>query len=262
MTRIHQLAQFLESIAPLPLQEAYDNAGLIIGQPDWEIRNVLCSLDATEAVLEEARSCDCNVVVSHHPIVFKGLKKIQGCHYVDRSVIYAIKYDIALYAIHTNLDNVFRHGVNEEIARRIGLEKIKLLHPRSEDPSIGSGMIGLLPEAMGEKDFLEFIKSKMDTPLIRHTRFLGKSVQKVALTGGAGAFLIQEALRQGADAYITGDVKYHEFFEANDQMLLCDVGHFESEQFTISLLARLISDNFTNFATHCTKTKTNPVQYF
>ncbi len=262
MTRIYQLAQFLESIAPLPLQETYDNAGLLIGNPEWEIQNVLCCLDATEAVLDEAKKKGCNVVVSHHPIVFKGLKQIQGRHYVDRAVIYAIKNDIALYAIHTNLDNIFRNGVNEEISRQLGLEKIKLLLPKYDSTTVGAGMIGLLPQEMEGLEFLNYVKKQLDTSLIRHTRLLGKPIQKVAVTGGAGAFLIPEAIRQGADAYITGDVKYHEFFEANDQMLLCDVGHFESEQFTISLLARLISENFTNFATHCTKTKTNPVQYF
>ncbi|MBK6544982.1 MAG: Nif3-like dinuclear metal center hexameric protein [Saprospiraceae bacterium] len=260
--KVNDLANYLESIAPLNLQEPYDNSGLIVGHPEMEIKGVMCSLDCTLAILEEAKILGCNVVVSHHPIIFKGLKKIHGIHYVDQAVMFAIKNDMAIYAIHTNLDSVFRHGVNEKIAKKLELKNLQILSPKMGNPEIGIGMFGNLEQEMQTQDFLKFVKDRMQTKLIRHTSFLKPTIKNVAVTGGAGAFLIQEAIQSGADIFITGDVKYHEFFEANSQIVLLDIGHFESEQFTIELLFGLISEKFRNFATHCTKISTNPVQYF
>ncbi|MBK8956337.1 MAG: Nif3-like dinuclear metal center hexameric protein [Saprospiraceae bacterium] len=262
MTKISELAGFLEEIAPLHLQESYDNSGIICGDLTWDIRGVLCALDATEDIVKEAHQRGCNVVVSHHPIIFKGIKKIQYRHYVDKAIIYAIKNDIALYAIHTNLDNVLANGVNQKIASKLQLNELKILAPSGPDGQTGTGICGELSTAMDAGLFLDYLKEKLQTACVRHTRILSKPIKKVAITGGSGASWIGSAIAAGADAYITADVKYHEFFEANGQILICDVGHFESEQFTIELLAGLISEKFRNFAAHCANLNTNPIQYF
>lgn len=261
-TTIADLCDHLEGIAPLNLQESYDNAGLITGERDWEVKGVLCTLDATVEVVREAVEKGCNVVVAHHPIVFRGLKQINTVHYVGRAVVEAIKHDVAIYAIHTNLDNVLDNGVNQAIAERIGLKNISILSPKSIDEKTGSGMVGELGSPVTELEFLTHLKNSMDTGVIRHTPLLGGKINKVAVCGGAGSFLIHSALEVGADVFITGDVKYHEFFEADGKLVIMDIGHFESEQFTIPLLERLISKKFRNFAVHCTERNTNPVHYF
>lgn len=260
--KIKELASFLESVAPLNLQESYDNCGLIVGDPELSISGVMCSLDCPIEVLKEAKEKSCNVVVSHHPIIFSGLKKINSTNYVDKAVVYAIKNDIAIYAIHTNLDNTFQNGVNERIAQSLELKHLQLLLPKAGSINTGSGVMGELETAMETTAFLNYVKVCMKTKLLRHTRLVEPTVVKIAVAGGAGSFLIKEAIRAGAHVFISADLKYHEFFEANDQILLIDVGHFESEQFTIDLLFRLISEKFPNFASHCTKISTNPVQYF
>ena len=261
--KVSNITEFLESIAPLHLQEGYDNAGLIVGNPDQEVKSCLVSLDTTPEVIQEAIDQGHNMVVAHHPIVFKGLKKINGKNYVERAVIKAIKHDIAIYASHTNLDNVLQNGVNERIAQRLGLQSLRILALKEKDqPQIGSGMIGELPDKMEETEFMAFVRDRMETEVIRHTRLLDKPIKKVAVCGGAGSFLLESAKAEGADVFITGDFKYHEFFDADGQIVILDIGHFESEQFTIDLLAELITDNFSNFAAHCTKILTNPVHYF
>ncbi|MEO6190293.1 MAG: Nif3-like dinuclear metal center hexameric protein [Saprospiraceae bacterium] len=263
MIYIKDLCQYLEEIAPLHLQESYDNAGLITGHPDWEVKAVLISLDATESVIDEAISLGANMVISHHPIVFRGLKSFTGNHYVERAIIKALKNDIALYAIHTNLDNVLINGVNQKIADKIVLQNCTILSPKmSNIPDIGAGIIGELAHPLPISDFLAHIKKNLQCHSIKYTSHLKRPVHKVAICGGTGAFLIPEAIRSGADVFITSDLKYHEFFEANEQIILMDIGHFESEQFTIELLFELISKKYRNFAAHCTKTNTNPVQYY
>ena len=260
--KLRELTGFLESIADLSLQESYDNSGLIFGNPEMEITSVLCSLDCTKKVLIEAKERNCNVVVSHHPIVFSGIKKFNERNYVDQAIIYAIKNDIAIYAIHTNLDNVFQHGVNQKIAQRLDLQNLQILSPKPGLEKTGAGIIGNLKQGLASSDFLSFVKKQLHTLLVRHTRLLKDPIQKVAIAGGSGAFLIKEAIRSNADVFITADIKYHDFFDANDEILLMDVGHYESEQFTIELLYELISQNFSKFATHYTKISTNPVHYF
>lgn len=262
MSSIRELSSFLESFAPLSLQESYDNCGLLTGQYDWMIKAVLCSLDATEEVVEEAIQLKCNVVVSHHPIIFSGLKRIQGYHYVERAVIKAIKNDIALYAIHTNLDNVLQNGVSQKMAEILDLKHIQILKPIDNQMITGSGVIGDLEKPLSPEGLLELLKTRFKTKTLRYTHFKGHSIQKLALAGGSGSFLIREALLKKADALITADIKYHDFFEGDGKMMICDIGHYESEQYTIELLSKLISDNFSNFATHCTKINTNPVQYY
>ncbi len=259
---IQDVTTYLESIAPTDLQESYDNAGLIVGQPATEVTGVLTSLDCTEDIIAEAKARGCNLVVAHHPIVFRGLKRFNGSDYVQRTVIKAIKEDIAIYAIHTNLDNVRHQGVNERIAERLGLQNLRLLGPKNEEGTIGSGMLGELPSALPERDFLQLLKDRMETPVIKHTVLRGQPVRTVALCGGAGGFLLPMAKRAGAQVFVTSDYKYHEFFDADGEIIICDIGHYESEQFTTQLLAELLIKKFRTFAVLCTERITNPVRYY
>ena len=258
---IQDVVQVLEQIAPPHLQESYDNAGLITGVPDTRLTGVLFCLDSTEAVVEEAIRKNCNLVVAHHPIVFRGLKRFNGRNYVERTVISALRNDVALYAIHTNLDNVYRHGVNEKIAEKIGLRDTRILAPKPGTPEIGAGLIGELARPVSEVDFLQHLRRTMQTACVRHTALRDRPVQRVAVCGGAGSFLVSDALRAGADVFVSADFKYHEFFDAEGRLVIADIGHFESEQFTIELLFNLIREKFPNFALHLTETTTNPVHY-
>lgn len=265
MPKFKEITDYLEGIAPLHLQEGYDNAGLIVGDPGREVTGVLTSLDCTEEIVEEAVARGCNLVVAHHPIVFRGLKRFNGGSYVERTVMRAIKEDVGIYAIHTNLDNVRRRGVNERIAERLGLENLRLLAPKpgvGENGEIGSGMVGELPRPLAELDFLTLVKDRMRTGVIKHTALLGEPVKTVALCGGAGGFLLQNAKRAGAQVFVTSDYKYHEFFDAEGEIVICDIGHYESEQFTTQLLAELLKEKFLTFAVLCTERNTNPVRYF
>jgi dinuclear metal center YbgI/SA1388 family protein len=258
---IQDVIQVLETVAPPHLQESYDNAGLLVGDPASPVRGILFCLDSTEAVVEEAIRKGCNLVIAHHPIVFRGLKKINGKNYVERTVIQAIRNDVALYAIHTNLDNTFRKGVNSKIAEKLGLIDTRILAPRPAATDTGAGVIGQLPQAMEEMAFLHHVKKALRTNCVRYTALRGRTVQTVAVCGGAGSFLLPDALRAGADAYVSADFKYHEFFDAEQQLIIADVGHFESEQFTIELLHDIVSEKFSTFALQYTETSTNPVHY-
>ena len=265
MPTVQQVTDYLETIAPRELQESYDNAGLIVGDPATEVTGVLTCLDSTEAVIAEAETRGCNLVVAHHPIVFRGLKSLTGRNYVERTVIEAIRRGIAVYAIHTNLDNVRFKGVNERIAQRLGLWHLDILAPKPNpalDQPVGSGMVGELPEPMSERAFLALVKERMGAAIVRHTELRNKPVKRVALCGGAGSFLLPQARAVGADAFVTADYKYHEFFDAEGQLLIADIGHYESEQFTIELLSELISEKFRTFAVLQTQENTNPVRYF
>ena len=363
--KIKDLIQFLEQTAPPQYQEAYDNAGLIVGDPNRTIAGVLVCLDTLESIIDEAIVLGCNVVVAHHPIVFKGLKRFNGKNYVERTVIKAIKNDIAIYAIHTNLDNVYHNGVNGKIAEILGLKNVKILAPKkqilmklttfvpkaetqrvldalyatgagqvgnykncsfrtegvgtfkptgdanphigslNEDEEVtenrvevvfpaylehkilttlkathpyeevayylhllenahqevGSGMVGDLENDMPEIDFLNFLKDEMRVGCVKYTALLGRTVKKVAVCGGAGGFLLNNAISAGADIFITADYKYHEFFDADNKIVIADIGHYESEQFTIDLLGNLIQKNFKNMQVFLTKIITNPVNY-
>ena len=259
--KLKELCDYLESIAPLHLQESYDNSGLIVGHPETEVKAVLCCLDATEEVLREAQSTGCNLVVAHHPIVFRGLKRFNGLHYVERAVMFAIKHDIAIYAIHTNLDNILINGVNSQLAARLDLMDTTILRPHEPGADVGAGLIGLLKAPVPPIDFLRFVCKSFQIKTLRHTAILKEKWTKIALCGGSGSFLIQDVIDSGADLYISADIKYHEYFEANAKVTIADIGHYESEFFTIEHLAGLISEKFRNFATHCTKMNTNPVQY-
>lgn len=262
MTTIKQVTDHLETIAPPYLQESYDNAGLIVGDPAAEVTGILTTLDCTEAIVKEAAARGCNLVVAHHPIVFRGLKRLNGSNYVERTVITAIKLGIAIYAIHTNLDNVRFQGVNERIAQRLDLENLRLLKPKNEEGTVGSGMVGELAEPMTEQAFLAMLKERMQASVVRHTPLLGGEVTTVAVAGGAGGFLLSDAKRAGAQVFVTADYKYHEFFDAEGEIVICDIGHYESEQFTTQLLAELLTKEFTTFAVLSTELDTNPVHYY
>jgi dinuclear metal center YbgI/SA1388 family protein len=363
--KIKEIIAAVEAFAAPELQEDWDNTGLITGSGSWECSGVLCALDVTAAVVQEAVAKGCNLVVAHHPVLFKGIKRLTGTTYVERVLIEAIKSNLAIYAAHTALDNVLL-GVNGKIAEKLGLRNCKVLAPKEKmlrrlitfaphaeaeavrqavfaagaghigkysecsfnsrgtgtfkaeagaDPyvgevgkqhqeeetkieivfpshlerqvvkalvdahpyeevaydiftmenihyGIGAGIIGELETEMAEADFLRSVKQVFDAGAVRHTALLGKGVKKVAVCGGSGAFLIKQAVRQGADFYITADVKYHEFFDAEGVLVLADVGHYESEQYTIELLHHLIAKKFPTFAVLKTETNTNPVRYF
>ena len=263
--KVREVTSYLEQVAPLHLQESYDNAGLLVGDAEQEVRGVLLTLDSTEAVVREAIERDCNLIVAHHPIIFGGLRRLTGTSYIDRAVTLAIKNDIAIYAIHTNLDNVLHNGVNQEIGRRLQLTDMQILSlrndPNHETGSIGSGLTGILPEPLTPAEFISHLKEKMDLQVIKHTSFYQDRITKVALCGGSGRFLLAQAIASSADVFISSDFKYHEYFDANGQITICDIGHYESERFTIKLLERILQEKFRTFALCCTKVNTNPIIY-
>lgn len=363
-TTVREITDFLETIAPLSLQESYDNAGLITGHHNQMVSKVLVTLDATEAVIDEAIQKGCNLVIAHHPIVFGGIKKLNGKNYVERTVIKAIKHDIAIYAIHTNLDNVHT-GVNRKICDKLCLTETSILQPLSgklrklvvfvpnnhlepvkqalfaagcgqignysecsfgiegtgtfkgneqsnpfvgkpleqhkeaetrletvfashqtsavlkalkashpyeeiaydiytlenSHPQVGAGMIGDLPSAMDANQFLKHLKNSMNLNCIRYTSF-NRNIQRVAVCGGAGSFLLKQAIASGADAFVTADFKYHEFFDAENALMIADIGHYESEIFTKELLRDVILEKFPTFAVLLSETNTNPINYF
>ncbi len=261
-SQVGEVIDFLEKIAPLHLQESYDNSGLLIGSREQVVTGAVISLDCTEEVLEEAISKGCNLIISHHPAIFYGVKTFTDANPTERIIRKAIKNDLIIYAIHTNLDNTLKHGVNERIAQKLALNIDGILRPLAENPELGAGLIGHFLVPMQENRFLEHVKKQMGTAVVRHTSLTNKHIQKVAVSGGSGAFLLGTAKKAGVDALVTADFKYHDFFDVDGGLLACDIGHYESEQFTIELIQELISGKFATFAAHCTEINTNPVHYF
>ena len=363
--KIKDILPAIEVFAAPELQEEWDNSGLLTGNKEWACTGVMCCLDVTMAVLQEAAEKGCNLVIAHHPPIFTGLKKLNGSNDTERIIIEAIKNDIAIYAAHTNLDNVLL-GVSGTMAEKLGLKNIKVLAPkpgmlrrlitfapldkaeavrraifdggaghignysecsfnsegigtfkaeeganpyvgeigrqhREKETKIeivfpaylehqvvaalvaahpyeevaydifamenrhlgmGAGVMGILEHPCEEREFLTQIKNAFGTEVIKHTALRGKKVQKVAVCGGSGASFIRQAAAQGAHFYITADVKYHQFFDASKQMVIADIGHYESEQCSIELMHRLIVEKFPTFAVLKTSVNTNPVQYF
>ena len=363
--KIKEVVNYIASIAPPSYQESYDNAGLIVGDSNKELTGILIALDTIEAVIEEAIQKGCNLVVAHHPIVFGGLKKFTGKTYVERVVMKAIKNDIAIYVAHTNLDNVYKNGVNGKIAEKLGLRQTRILAPKkgllrklytfvpkeavenvsqalfdagagnignysecsfraagkgsfkgneaansstgalgvrnyeteeklevlfsahqqaavvaallaahpyeevgydivaveNKDQQVGAGLVGELAEPMETMAFLKLLKAQMKTGCVRYTALCNKTIKRVAVCGGAGSFLLRNAMAAQADIFITADYKYHQFFDAENRIIIADIGHYESEQFTIELFYELITQKFLNFAVHCTEVNTNPINY-
>lgn len=258
---VSELISKIEHKAPLRLQESYDNSGLQIGDVSQSVQGVLLCIDITEEVVDEAIEQGFNVIISHHPLLFRGLKSIAGNNYIERCVIKAIMHHIVLYSAHTNLDNALE-GVNHYIAQRIGLIETSFLLPQNtEGITSGSGIIGMLPHPTDAKEFLQKIKTIFNVGCIKHSPLLNHPIQKVAACGGSGAFLIKEAKRQKADLFITADLKYHDFFESENLIILADIGHYESEQFTKELISDIIRKKSCNFAVRYTNIKTNPINY-
>lgn len=363
MTKVKDVIHELEQFAPISFQESWDNSGLLVGNRSEKISSVLLTVDVTEAVIDEAINKKSNLIVAHHPIIFKGLKSLTGRNDIERSIIKAIKHDIAIYVMHTNLD-VMEKGVSYKMAEKLALKNIKTLdvtsaplkklvvfvpkthedtvrsaileagaghignydycsynsegfgtyraqegsqpfkgeinqihkepevrietvfpshlkstivqkmlsaHPYEEvaydiytldqrSNEIGLGKIGELKEAMDEKAFLELLRKEFNLQNLRHTPLLGKKIKKVAVCGGSGSFLIQKAKRV-ADIYVSADIKYHEFFDAENELIIADIGHFESEQFSKDIFYDIIVKNFSNFAVHFSEINTNPINY-
>ena len=363
--KLKEITDYLEHLFPLSLQESYDNSGLLVGDKNMELESVLVCLDSTEEIVDEAIKKGANLIVAHHPIIFSGLKSLTGKTYVERVIIRCIQNNIALYAIHTNLDN-HQHGVNAEMAKRIGLKNCRILKPKkgelyklqvylptdalenvdkalfnagagsigkysechfrvegtgtfkgneeanpvigkrgertsqneykveylvplsklnavlnalrnshpyeeipydliqivNENQNEGAGLLGELENEMSEKEFLLHLKTIFKSESIRHTNLLNKSIKKIALCGGSGSFLLDEAIKEKASIFISGDFKYHNFFDADNQIVIADIGHYESEQFTTNLIADRIKEKFTNFVVHLTELNTNPINYF
>jgi len=258
--KIREIIGALEDFAPLALQDGYDNAGLQIGlTEDVDATGVLLCLDVTEAIIDEAISRGCNMVVSHHPLLFHPVKSITGSDYVERVIIQAIKNDIVLYAAHTNLDNA-TGGVNHMIAHRLGLKDLEWLLPK-EGMDGGSGLIGALPCPMEKQAFIEHVKSQFGVTCARCNDWPGKVVERVAVCGGAGAFLIPRAVAGKADAFITGEIGYHRFFGHESDLLLMEIGHYESEQYTLSVFRHIISSLAPQLPVLDTQIHTNPIRY-
>lgn len=263
--QIGQITQALENWAPISFQEDYDNCGLLVGSTATICTGILCSLDCTEAVIDEAIEKGCNLIVSHHPIVFKGIKQFDEHHYVSRTVLKAIRNNIALYAIHTNLDSLL-DGVNKTLADRLHLENRSILAPKpgikeQNGKEIGSGLIGELPLETDETEFLKWIKEKFNLSILKHTPLTGKPLKNIALCGGSGSFLINAAKAKHADCFITSDLKYHDFFEADGRLLLVDIGHGESEQWVSELIVAYLTGKFPTFAVLQSLVCTQPITY-
>lgn len=257
--KIREIVDALEKFAPLPLQEEYDNSGLQVGLTETEVSGALLCLDVTEQVIDEAVSLGCNLVVSHHPLIFRPLKSLAGSTEAERCVMSAVRNGVAVYSAHTNLDNA-KGGVNWKIASKLGLDDICWLDAHSDEA--GSGIVGQLPQAMDEEAFIAKIKDVFSVACVRCNGHISRPIRKVAVCGGAGAFLIPQAIRSGADAFVTGEIGYHRFFGADGSILLLEIGHFESEQYTVELLSTVLGEHFPELRIEHTSLKTNPIRYF
>ena len=265
--KVKEILGALEEFAPLALQDGYDNAGLQIGlAEDAEATGALLCLDVTEAVVDEAVKLGCNVIVSHHPLLFRPVKCIAGRDYVERTIMRAIKHDITIYASHTNLDSA-HGGVNFKMAEKLGLVAPQWLSPKGEYTvggkvtSAGEGIIATLPLPLSQKDWMERVKEVFKLKSIRVNTSNKQTISRVALCGGSGAFLISKAVEEGADAFITGEIGYHRFFVYEGDILLMEIGHFESEQYTLEVLHDVIQKAAPSLPIHYTKLKTNPINY-
>lgn len=261
--KVKDVTDALEQFAPLPMQDDYDNAGLQVGlTAAEEVSGALLCLDVTEEVVEEAAARGLNMIVAHHPLLFRPLRRVADENEVQRCVTMAIRKDIAIYAAHTNLDNA-PGGVSAEMARRLGLQDVRLLTSHlCEGRECGAGVLGELPTDMDETPFLQLLKETFGVKCLKHNILTHRPIRRVALCGGAGSFLMKDALEAGADAFVTGEIHYHEWFGHDGDMLLVEMGHYESEQFTIDLLQRLLHEALPALKTEKTKTITNPIYIF
>jgi len=256
--KIREVIDALESFAPLPLQDDYDNSGLQVGTTETEVSGVLLCLDVTRQVVDEAINNGCNMIISHHPLLFRPLKRLTDDS-IGSIVMSAVRVGITIYASHTNLDNAYK-GVNMRIANVLGLTDVK---PLDEQPDgNGAGIIGRFPKQMTENQLLSLVKEKFGVTCIRHNGELGRPIKLMAVCGGSGAFLTDKAVASGADAFMTGEIGYHRFFGYDGTIKLIEAGHFESEQFTVDLLADILKEAFPELRVLKTVNKTNPINYY
>lgn len=255
--KIRQVLCALEQFAPLPLQESWDNAGLQVGLTEAEVSGALLCLDVSERIVDEAVAKGCNLIVSHHPLLFRGLKQISGANDVQRAVIKSIKHDIVVVSMHTNMDNA-RNGVNWKIAERLGLTDIQPMNAEQEKMT---GAMGMLPTPMAADDFVLLVKKQFDVECAQCNELLRRPIQRVAICGGAGDFLLDDAVRQGADAFITGEMHYHQYFGYEQRIQICVIGHYQSEQFTSEIFRDIIQRECPEVKTYMAETNTNPIIY-
>lgn len=259
-SRVDDIAHAIEQVAPLRWQESYDNAGIQVGDPQVQVTGVLLCTDVTMAVIDEAIARGYNMVVSHHPLIFHGLKKLAGRDRTERMVAHAIKHDIAIYCAHTNMDNA-PMGVSHHMADKLGLTDVEVLEAHDDCGTlVGSGVTGSV-ESMPVMEFLRRVKAAFDVGAVRYSGDTSGMVTRVALCGGAGAFLIDRARQAGAQVYITGDVKYHDFQRADEGIVIADIGHYESEHFTVELFADIIGCNCPDVEVAMAREERNPVKY-
>ncbi len=257
---ISEIISTIEELAPRAYQESYDNAGLCVGNAQAEAHGALLCLDVTEDVMHEALDKKANLIISHHPVIFGGLKQITGSSATERIVQLAIKHDIALYAAHTNLDSV-RGGVSEKMCDKLGLKNREILQSTNERPDVGLGMVGELEQPMPVEDFLLLVKQAFGNTCIKYTKGNKTNIYKVAVCGGSGSSLISKAILSEADAYITGDLKYHELQNTTGRIVAVDVGHYESEIAAVDIFYEVITKKFPNFAAYLSTVVTNYVNY-
>ena len=258
--KIKEVLSALERFAPLPLQEGWDNAGLQIGLTEAEVSGALLCLDVNEAIVDEAIEKGCNLIVSHHPLLFKGLKTISDGDYVQRTVMKAILNRIAIVSMHTNMDNA-KGGVNYKIAEHLGLHDVEFFAEKSGNVEAGSGVVGLLPEPMSATAFIQLVKERFGVKCAQCNELLLRPVNKVAICGGSGDFLLGDAIVQGADAFITGEMHYHVYFGQEQKIQICVIGHYESEQFTSEIFKSIIEDECPGLPVMIAETSTNPIIY-
>ena len=258
--RISEVTKLIEDFAPLHLQEEWDNAGIQVGNPQGETIGALLCLVVTEAILDEAISKGINLIITHHPLLFRGLKTITGKNSIERIVIKAIKNDITIYSAHTNMDSVW-NGVSHLIAQKVGLKDVEVLCPQKGETEVGLGVIGNLPEPEGAKAFLSRVKEIFGVGAVKYSGDDSRRLRRIAICGGSGAEFVRDAIALSADAFVTADVKYHEFMNDSDKILLVDIGHFESEHFTKEIFSEIITKKIPNFAVHYAELEKNPINY-
>lgn len=260
--KISKVVDTLERFAPLPLQEDYDNAGLQVGLTEAEVSGVLLCLDVTENVVDEALAKGCNLIVSHHPLIFRRLSCISDRDYVQRTVMKAIINGVAIVAMHTNLDNA-SGGVNFKMAEKLQLRNVCFLGSlrQYKDLSYASGVVGELSQPIHAKEFISLLKGVFHVECVQHNQLLARDIRKIALCGGAGSFLLGDAVAAGADAFITGEMHYHEFFGHEQEIQIAVIGHYQSEQYTSELLFSIIEKECSGVVCHLAETNTNPIYY-
>lgn len=258
-TSIQDVINYLDDTLHPEYQEDYDNSGFLLGEGDTTYSGSLVVLDLTDEAVDEALALGLNLIVTHHPFIFGGVKRITDSDSLGRLIMKLINHNLSVYAAHTNLDNM-PEGVSGILCEKLGLIDCRILGLRSDNEAIGGGMVGMLPEAMQKEDFLLKVKALTGQPMVRYAGG-SATVQRVALCGGSGSFLIDNALAIGADIYLTADIKYHDFQRATSHMAIADIGHYESEQFAKEVISRVILKKFSNFACRISERQGSLVSY-